>query len=579
MEASTGFLVLAPLLIAAASGALVAGDVDRKKAQARLNELSNRLGLGLTRRSDLRARMTWVYRRYGFYVFVYLKDWLIYLEPSYVPADYVLVDKAIAIALPQVGVRSDYEPLVPWLAREIGHWLGRSEIRRAIESGFPLNQVTGLLHGRDPHDFEELIDWFEAESPNLFALTIDDAFAASQAWHEKFAKTQEFGHRAIDGIEVARWGDIYVLDRLVTPDQLTSEGVSMGHCVGRYWPNVRDGRSIILSVREMYGIPVGTLELTVDRNGYAIVQFMGPRDVPVSRPEILIPVLELLESWGIEVGEWRDLFILMRLPDTWVAYVDTGKSEGPVSAIAKKLFEKVVQSRVYAGVLRELAELGYEIYKMDDPPDRDEYDTVEEWHPALREWKKDQIDPLESKGFDTDRFDDIDELERFDKDAEYRRLDGLREFEYEDFKKAMLDEIEAIGQQVAPWVFWREAVQKSWRWHVQNMQGHGGCLGLDISDWTPTWSFQGEDGTILEGLEGESGDSAWDALRNAGALVTDSEVEARIEAISAKVKLPVSWPAGDALASIRHVLEKAERDGQELGDDSRRILKRLKRST
>lgn len=85
-----------------------------------------------------------------------------------------------------------------------------------------------------------------------------------------------FGRPVCAGVSVLRWPDGARIDRLVTREQLRQEGESMGHCIGgmlregrafgggRYWREVRDGRTAVFSYRTPDHTPHATFDLLLD---------------------------------------------------------------------------------------------------------------------------------------------------------------------------------------------------------------------------------------------------------------------------------------------------------------------------
>ena len=218
-------MVLLPLLLAA----LVDGSERR---QARLQELRGRLGEGIPGlEHGTNARLEWVRHRYGERVW-----------------DAILSTLAAHGVL--VGGRSPrWDPVIPWLAREF--YRNGPE----VVAGTPRLLVS---HRR----LQALVDWAHATNPDLYRYDAVAADNAARAWHETFRAGGEVApSSAKGGVPVYVWPDGWSMVRLVSPKQLAKEGEQLQHCVGGYWPDVREGRSVILSLRSPGGEPQVTVEV------------------------------------------------------------------------------------------------------------------------------------------------------------------------------------------------------------------------------------------------------------------------------------------------------------------------------
>lgn len=131
-------------------------------------------------------------------------------------------------------------------------------------------------------------DWFLAMHPDLSTMTWLQAVAASSVWHSRF-KMVGFGDPVPAAFVVLRFSDGWTLQRLTEKADLAREGMSMAHCVGgpprgngvrdgdsSYWQDIRDDRSVILSLRDPEGMPKATVEMRQE-DGH-VVQVQGPLD-------------------------------------------------------------------------------------------------------------------------------------------------------------------------------------------------------------------------------------------------------------------------------------------------------------
>jgi len=171
------------------------------------------------------------------------------------------------------------EPHVFWFFREIN---------RIYSSGQHPNDLR-RYHGSPEQDERELagqwpsiIDWVTQTRADLLAHTWREAIGEAEHWHQAgFSSEGTYQSSVLPGVPVLIWEDGARLDRLVTRQQLEQEGQSMNHCVGGYWPSVRDGSAIIYSYRDKDGVPYGTMEIAGDtRWTVQVRQFKGHDDGP-----------------------------------------------------------------------------------------------------------------------------------------------------------------------------------------------------------------------------------------------------------------------------------------------------------
>ncbi len=322
-------IALLPLLLLAL---LDVPDAERRRATA--NELKNRLGLREEEAlSDLRARLLWVQRTY--------RDPLVWREVLAIVHDDIDIndlwprnepdlDDVFEELLPASGVRSRSEKLVPWLARQADLTLQAWHASRPDEDRDRSreNEDDEDEDDRDPfpHDYdrededlseferlspEGVLDWIEAGAPgspvaNPLVQGWRDVVRQSDAWHRELLHAAEERKRLgrteppPAGIPVATFPNGDRIERLETKDALDGEGLYLGHCVGgdsHYWPEVRDGKTAILSYRDPQGFPKATIEITLgeshsggvsSRAGWTfqVQQVQGPGNSRITDPEI-----------------------------------------------------------------------------------------------------------------------------------------------------------------------------------------------------------------------------------------------------------------------------------------------------
>jgi len=140
---------------------------------------------------------------------------------------------------------------------------------------------------------EQILDWAEQTNTDLGPLRWTEAVAAAETWHTALGLTLGFGLPipVYPGDTVAHtWPDGATLVDLHSKRGLTAEGVSMGHCVGGYWAQVREGQTRIWSYRDPAGIPRATFE--TDMGGGELKQLRGPKDGAIQEPPVRVRLLE-----------------------------------------------------------------------------------------------------------------------------------------------------------------------------------------------------------------------------------------------------------------------------------------------
>jgi len=148
--------------------------------------------------------------------------------------------------------------------------------------------------------FQEIADWMDQvrPRPDISRLSFREAAAGAGTWHDALVK---IGFDSLVPIEPEdrvrmRWSDGAVLVELHSKRSLANEGLSMGHCVGGYWPHVRDGATTIWSYRAPDGRPRATVETQVaETDNRVVMQAVGPRNHMVPSAEFTrVRVIEAL---------------------------------------------------------------------------------------------------------------------------------------------------------------------------------------------------------------------------------------------------------------------------------------------
>jgi len=249
----------------------------------------------------------------------------------------------------------DYEigllaPIIPWAAAHFSRWLKELQMdprrldtikyREGPRGDSPLTRLQmGLYQAyryemmerlhvagvEDPRrnkwpkatDMGQFIDWLGSPAGSqAWIMDLQDAFTAAKDWHDELARLRADG-AAPPGVVIASWPDGYTLHRLVTRQQLGAEGETMGHCVGGYWPKVRDYGHVILSLRDAKGKSVATIDIqgtwealagggtgspiALGKDGH-IYDLEGPENEPVEAIGDQLKIMGVLRDLDVELG-------------------------------------------------------------------------------------------------------------------------------------------------------------------------------------------------------------------------------------------------------------------------------------
>jgi hypothetical protein len=233
-------------------------------------------------------------------------------------------DEPEKLLLPEVGLRNpELERYTAWIAREIDRGLLERWIEIATlpprpsattrsEVVHPMRQAKDFVNAevetrrrRLQEHWPSLMDWVEATGSDLYRYDLEGAIAASHAWHDQFKGKAGYREATSRGIVWVRWPDGATIERLVTAKLLEEEGDSMGHCVGGYWSEVRDGNSIVYSYRDPQGIPQATLEVDsgeVSETRGETIQLQGPDDGPITDPLARLRMTAFIKTLSLYVS-------------------------------------------------------------------------------------------------------------------------------------------------------------------------------------------------------------------------------------------------------------------------------------
>ncbi len=125
-----------------------------------------------------------------------------------------------------------------------------------------LNNLDGFLF---------IIDWAQKERPNISSLSFEQAHVLSQAWHDTMQFDNSVKNKDVEEddkiLYKCRDGVHYFV--LLEAEDLMTEGEIMRNCVGGYTDKVRQGRSLIVSLRDEKNESHITMEIDVS-SGQAI---------------------------------------------------------------------------------------------------------------------------------------------------------------------------------------------------------------------------------------------------------------------------------------------------------------------
>lgn len=133
-----------------------------------------------------------------------------------------------------------------------------------------------------------IVDWAVETSADIFQYDFNSAFEAQELWHDDMMRKHHIEKMNVPNIDenrvIFRFSDKEHFLYLLTPEDLTSEGSIMGHCVGgkNYKSKIKNKQSLILSIRDKDNMPHVTIE--VDVKSRTVIQKYGKGNkAPVSK--------------------------------------------------------------------------------------------------------------------------------------------------------------------------------------------------------------------------------------------------------------------------------------------------------
>jgi len=146
------------------------------------------------------------------------------------------------------AVAIDPRKYTVWIANQL----------KAIEDVFPL---TAAQERVTKDNFKKIIDWANAENPDLFKYTYRKAFTEAGEWHKQFtAKELQLKSR----VSVKDYPDGFAWAKISSAEECEEEGDAMGHCAAGYWGQIARGSANLYSLRDKGNSPHVTIEMDGD---------------------------------------------------------------------------------------------------------------------------------------------------------------------------------------------------------------------------------------------------------------------------------------------------------------------------
>lgn len=299
---------------------------------------------------------------------------------------------ARAVIMERIQPRvSRFDPLIPWLGREIARGMLSWDDRPAAPDQHP--DAIDAVHAAQ--NLGHLVDWFHDAHPNLMDYALGDAIDEANRWmrrriQARIDEAADIDHMrredlrlygVTDPVTVASWPDGASIVRLVTPTQLEEEGQRMSHCVGSYWRNIADGSMAVFSYRDPTGKPrvtlaleLPTLNANLDDDAIDSGEHLYPETVPIwdfegfangviTDPVAAERMMAWLASWEGVIERPRLQAVSHVLPDQvyWDFFVaipvrSAALQGAPPVTGARGTFEYLEQRYQSARLERELAE-------------------------------------------------------------------------------------------------------------------------------------------------------------------------------------------------------------------------------
>jgi hypothetical protein len=415
-------------------------------------------------------------------------------------------------------------------------------------------------------DFSSIMDWAEDEEIDIGRYTYAEAKAASDVWHEQFFSEVDFGQPIAPGLVVATFTDGHTVHRLVTPQQLTAEGLSMDHCVGGYWQKVRDDSHHIFSLRDPDQVPLVTWALLETRETDSgalrhvkIEQIMDPHDAHVPLDSLRFQhVSNFLGKIGADIDSWsiRDVKVL----GDWLRPLTVDRAahdqpelnlEGPRTN-DHDVFKAWWALEEAAGLLEWAIKDQTKAWGGDL--------TEEDW----REWLSDHEEIYTDDGFEDWEQDRKEETQLWTQDA------------WGNWRTTLANDLAEVSYLMNARLTLFD--------NYMDRDGLSWCLEIDDDedqDFQVKVSVDEYDGDvvyrILDGTQeiARSSRTVMDAAIKAGLVRFQSELDAELAAARAAASKPMQLVLPEALdVGVVPAIQAAQAAGQVLRKDTQRVLRR-----
>jgi len=159
-----------------------------------------------------------------------------------------------------------------------------------------------------------IFDWVIKNRINILNFDFETAFEESKKWHEESfkitKKVNQVEEKEEDPSIVYRCKDKKHYFKILTPQELEEEGEMMGNCIGGYGYKIKDGKSVIISLRDEKNMP--HVDIEIDAKTGESLQVRGKQNLdPVKKyKELIIEyVIHIMEEESEIDNEIKDMII------------------------------------------------------------------------------------------------------------------------------------------------------------------------------------------------------------------------------------------------------------------------------
>lgn len=136
----------------------------------------------------------------------------------------------------------------------------------------------------------QVFDWVKRNKINILSYSFQDAFEQSKKWHDENFSITKNANEALeedDPTIIYRCKDKKHFFKLLSPSDLNDEGEMMGNCIGGYGEKIKQGKSIIISLRDDKNMP--HVDIEIDARTGESLQVRGKKNEdPVKKYKSLI---------------------------------------------------------------------------------------------------------------------------------------------------------------------------------------------------------------------------------------------------------------------------------------------------